>query len=204
VTFVVDGTVAALVAIIVQFLLKPLIEIWLSPAAPRHDTTIRAAALLLGVLLLAVETLIGGPWPATGQAWLLLIGGGALSGLASIGGYHALTGSASPTVTSSVVTGEMPTGAANSALNMPERLTFSPSPLHQAAGIAGTWDFSPANARDNAAVPRTLTEAANAGRQGVPASLVPESERTAVTPPAATPPQSPTPGPAADAAKPAQ
>lgn len=198
-TFVVDGTVAALVAIIVQFLLKPLIEIWLSPDAPRHDTTVRAAALLLGVLLLAVETLIGGPWPATGQAWLLLIGGGALSGLASIGGYHALTGSASPTVTASVVTGEMPTGAANSALNLPERLTFSPSPLHQSAGVAGTYTFPPVgtNARD------TLTEAANAGRQGMPASLVPESERTATIPPTGTPPQSPAPGPAADAAPPA-
>jgi len=202
-TFVVDGTVAALVAIIIQVLLKPLLEIWLKPDAPNHDTAVRAMALLLGVLLLALDTLIGGPWPVTGNAWLLLVGSGALSGVSAVGAYHIFSGSASPAVTSSVVAGEMPTGAANSALNLPERLTFSPSPLHQAAGIAGTWDFAPANARDNAPVPRTLTEAANAGRQGVPASLVPESERTAVIPPAGTPPQSPTPGPAADAAPPA-
>jgi hypothetical protein len=105
--FVVDGTVAALVAIIVQMLAKPLIEVWLKPTAPNHDTVIRAVALLLGVVLLAVTTLIGGPWPATGNAWLLLFGSGAMSGLAAIGGYHALTGSASPSpLAGTFVTGE--------------------------------------------------------------------------------------------------
>ena len=94
--FVVDGTVAALVAVLVQTLLKPLLELWLKPDAPNHDTVVRALALLLGVALLAVDTLIGGPWPATGNAWLLLIGSGALSGASAVGIYHLLTGSATP------------------------------------------------------------------------------------------------------------
>ena len=94
--FVVDGTVAALVAVLVQTLFKPLLELWLKPDAPNHDTVVRALALLLGVALLAVDTLIGGPWPATGNAWLLLIGSGALSGASAVGIYHLLTGSATP------------------------------------------------------------------------------------------------------------
>ena len=94
--FVVDGTVAALVAVLIQTLFKPLLELWLKPDAPNHDTVVRALALLLGVALLAVDTLIGGPWPATGNAWLLLIGSGALSGASAVGIYHLLTGSATP------------------------------------------------------------------------------------------------------------
>jgi hypothetical protein len=94
--FVVDGTVAALVAVLIQTLFKPLLEVWLKPDAPNHDTVVRALALLLGVALLAVDTLIGGPWPATGNSWLLLIGSGALSGASAVGIYHLLTGSATP------------------------------------------------------------------------------------------------------------
>jgi hypothetical protein len=96
VTFVVDGTVAALVAVLIQTLFKPLLELWLKSDAPNHDTVVRALALLLGVVLLAVDTLIGGPWPATGNSWLLLIGSGALSGASAVGIYHLLTGSATP------------------------------------------------------------------------------------------------------------
>jgi hypothetical protein len=94
--FAIDGTVAALVAILIQVILKPLIELWLKPDAPNHDTVIRAVALLLGILLLAVTTLVGGPWPATGNAWLLLLGSGAMSGLVAIGAFHTITGSATP------------------------------------------------------------------------------------------------------------
>jgi hypothetical protein len=94
--FAIDGTVAALVAILIQVILKPLIELWLKPDAPNHDTVIRAVALLLGILLLAVTTLVGGPWPATGNAWLMLLGSGAMSGLVAIGAFHTITGSATP------------------------------------------------------------------------------------------------------------
>jgi hypothetical protein len=94
--FVVDGTVAALVAVLIQTLFKPLLEVWVQPTAPNHDTLVRALALLLGVALMAVDTLIGGPWPATGNSWLLLVGSGALSGASAIGIYHLLTGSATP------------------------------------------------------------------------------------------------------------
>ena len=107
-TFVVNGTVAALVALLVQVLLKPLIELWLKPEAANHDTVIRATALLLGVALMAVDTLIGGPWPVTGDAWLLLVGSGAISGAAAVGGYHILVSSA-----------PVPASAAQSAANMP-------------------------------------------------------------------------------------
>lgn len=91
-TFVVDPIVAALVALIVQFCLKPLIELWLAPDAPHHDDAVRAAAVLLGVALTLVSALVGAPAPVTGQAWLLLIGGGIGSGLSGIGLYHALSG----------------------------------------------------------------------------------------------------------------
>jgi hypothetical protein len=204
--FPVIGIVAILTGLLLQFLLKPLLELWIKPEAPNHDTVVRAVALLLGVLLTFLDILVGHPLPPDGNAWLLLIGSGAMSGLASIGGYHALTGSANPTVTSSVVTGEMPTGAANSALNLPTVATFSPSPTHQAAGIAGTFTSPPAanaNAKDNVPIPQTLTEAVNNGRQGMPASMIPESERTSTLPPAVAPP-SPAPEPVASAAPPAQ
>ena len=94
--FPVIGIVAILSGLILQFFLKPLIELWLKPVAPNHDTVIRAVALLIGVLLTFLDVLVGHPWPVDGNAWLLLIGSGAVSGLASIGGYHAFTGSASP------------------------------------------------------------------------------------------------------------
>ena len=94
--FPVIGIVAILTGLILQFLAKPLLELWIKPEAPNHDTVIRAVALLLGVLLTFLDVLIGHPLPPDGNGWLLLIGSGAVSGLASIGGYHALTQSATP------------------------------------------------------------------------------------------------------------
>ena len=94
--FPVIGIVAILTGLIVQFLAKPLIEVWVKPEDTNHNTIIQATALLLGVVLTCVDVLIGHPLPSDGNGYLLLIGSGVMSGLGSIGGYHALTGSATP------------------------------------------------------------------------------------------------------------
>ena len=68
----------------------------MKPEDTNHNTIIQATALLLGVVLTCVDVLIGHPLPSDGNGYLLLIGSGVMSGLGSIGGYHALTGSATP------------------------------------------------------------------------------------------------------------
>lgn len=182
-TFVVDGTVAALVTIIIQVLLKPLLEIWLKPDAPNHDTAVRAMALVLGVLLLALDTLIGGPWPATGNAWLLLIGSGALSGVSAVGAYHIFSGSATPA--------DVPAGGTRAdPVPVDVRIDYARLAGELAAVIAPP-----------AVKPGPSLPSPEAVKPIVPVGPIgPEP----AIPPAATPPQSPPPGPAADAAPPAQ
>jgi hypothetical protein len=188
--FVVDGTVAALVAILVQMLLKPLIEVWLKPTAPNHDTVIRATALLLGVALLAVTTLVGGPWPANGNAWLLLFGSGAMSGLVAIGGYHAFTGSATPANAVTVIPPTaLPETAAARALQ-PATPTEHVVTLQLANAPAGKLTLDTSDAH--------LVTFPNTNATAPPA--MPASPNL---PPAGASPQSQPPEPAAPAAPPA-
>ena len=164
--FPVIGIVAILTGLLLQFLLKPLIEVWLKPTAPNHDTVIRAVALLLGVALTCLDVLIGHPWPVDGNAWLLLIGSGAVSGLTSIGSYHALTGSATapgtvsglpvPIVTTNALT-PPPTNVNFPAHTIPQpaaptqhvvTLQIAPTP---AAPDAKIIDITPATGGETAA-----------------------------------------------------
>lgn len=188
--FPVIGIVAILTGLILQFLAKPLLELWVKPEAPNHDTVIRAVALLLGVLLTFLDILIGHPLPPDGNGWLLLIGSGAVSGLASIGSYHALTQSATPANAVTVIP----------ATALPSPADVAPVPVQQTQPTVSPTQHVVTLQLDNGQTARPTP----VGTFTFPPAANADSRDNAVTlPPVGPPAPSPAPEPAATAATPA-
>lgn len=88
------GFIGVFIALVMQFGLKPLLEIWVKPDnLPLHDNLIRAMAMVLGAALAIVDILGGGTaLPTTGHDWLLLLFGGMVAGVTAMGTYHLVKG----------------------------------------------------------------------------------------------------------------
>lgn len=176
-----DAVLVALVGILVQ-LLKPWLELAVPPTNKEHDPLIRLLAVLLAVALILVQRGI----PADGPAVISLLGYALGTALAAIGAYHLVTGSASPTVMASVATGPLPTGAANSALDLP------PSPATH-PDHTFTYTFPPAGtsapaspASDTAHV--TVSTPTSVTTETIPAAPSPSPEPPATADRPASPP----------------
>ena len=87
--FAVDALVVVAVYVVVNLVAKPIAEVWLKPDAPAHDPAIRALAVALGVAGVCLDH--GLPPTSSGSAWIGLVVSGILSGLSSVGLYHAAT-----------------------------------------------------------------------------------------------------------------
>lgn len=76
--------VAVLTALLVQYLLKPLISLWIKPTdTQKYNTAVRAAAVICGIIL----SLINAGTLLAGTSLLLALGSGVISGLTAVGGY---------------------------------------------------------------------------------------------------------------------
>ena len=139
--FAVDSLVVVAVFILMNLIGKPLVEVWLKPDNANHDVVVRATAVVLGVIGIYLDH--GFPLTTDGHAWLLLTVSGILSGASAIGVYHvtqsgpASTPPAPPTATdiATALTAALEPVVARLAPSL--TAVFTPSPLHQAAGIAG-------------------------------------------------------------------
>ena len=85
--FALDALVVLAIYVIVNLVVKPVAEIWLKPEMPAHDPAIRALAVGLGVAGVFLDH--GLPPTSSGSAWIGLVVSGILSGLSSVGLYHA-------------------------------------------------------------------------------------------------------------------
>jgi hypothetical protein len=142
--------IGGLAAAFTEFIKRTIIDKHIyQPTDPAHDTFVRGVCFVVALALTVLS--IVPLFPSTGVGWLTLLFQAAASAGISISGYHIVTGSASPTpIAGTLVAGEAVTpqidytALATALEPVIARLapsltaTFSPSPLHQAAGIAGT------------------------------------------------------------------
>jgi hypothetical protein len=156
--------IGGLAAAFTEFIKRTIIDKYIyKPTDPAHDTFVRGVCFIVALALTVLS--IVPTFPGAGVGWLTLLFQAAASAGISISGYHIVTGSASPNplagtlVTSEGATPPIDYAALAAALEpalarlapglflppvpAPSTATFSPSPLHQAAGIAGTYTFPP-------------------------------------------------------------
>jgi len=100
--FAIDALVVVAVYVIINLVIKPLLEVWLKPDAPAHDPAIRGLAVALGILGVFLDH--GLPPSSSGAAWIGLVVSGILSGLSSVGLYHAATPAARTVAQTALVT----------------------------------------------------------------------------------------------------
>lgn len=177
--FAVDTFVVAVALLLTQGF-KSLLELVIKPTDSRHDIIVRVFAALVGVAGIFVDR--GMPSAADGHAWIVLVVAGALSGLSATGVYHFMTGSASPApLTGTFTTAE---SATPTAADLATAVAAALEPLLARLVPVAAPDPTP----PPSGAMKKIIDGMN--QQVAPAE-----------PPA---PQSPTPEPAAPAAKPAE
>jgi len=101
--FAVSLAAATLFITLVVSLAKPLIEAKLAPTAPLHDAVLRLFAVLVGIVLVVLATLVGSAHPGTTDVFKGVING-VIAGVLAMGSYSAVTTSrpASPATSSAL------------------------------------------------------------------------------------------------------
>lgn len=71
--------------------IKNLIEVWMKPGTPMHDSTVQMVAIVLGAAAYVIHAATLSPLVAT--TFWEAAGGGATAGLVAIASYHVTTAS---------------------------------------------------------------------------------------------------------------